>query len=118
MSFPFENLQVYKVALEWVENVENLNSTYENHLTRTFRDQFGRAALSIPLNIAEGNGRWHLSERKQFFWIARGSVFECVPLLEIVRRKKLVNKAQYEEYRDRLDHLGRMLTSLIKSLDG
>ena len=76
MSFPFEQLQVYQLALKWVKDVENLNPTLQKTVSRTFIDQLSRAALSIPLNIAEGNGRWHNAEKRQFLWIARGSVFE------------------------------------------
>lgn len=113
MSFPFEKLQVYQLSLDWVETVERycLNKA----LSRSFVDQFQRASLSVPLNLAEGNGRWHAAEKRQFFWIARGSVFECVPMLEILKRKKLIDNVEFEKSRDQLDHLGRMLTNLIKA---
>ena len=48
-------------------------------------DQLNRAALSISANIAEGNGWFTKPDRRNFFLIARGSVQECVPLLEIAR---------------------------------
>lgn len=114
MAFPFENLQVYQLSLDWAEQVEQLCRT-KDELTHSFKDQFQRASLSIPLNIAEGNGRWHSAEKRQFFWIARGSVFECVPLLELLKRKKQITSEEFEKARDQLDHLGRMLTSLVKA---
>ena len=82
MPFPFEDLQVYRLSLDWVELVEQLCKRPKDELSSSFKDQFQRASLSIPLNIAEGNGRWHSAEKRQFFWIARGSVFECVPLAQ------------------------------------
>ena len=115
MAFPFEQLQAYQVALDWVEDVDGFCS--RAGLTRSFVDQFHRAALSIPLNLAEGNGRWHAAEKRQFFWIARGSVFECVPLLELLRRKDLVSGDEFDRARDRLDHLGRMLTKLVQAYE-
>jgi four helix bundle protein len=115
MSFPFENLKAYQVSLDWVEAAEQLCNRSKNELTRAFVDQLQRAALSIPLNLAEGNGRWHAAEKRQFFWIARGSVFECVPLIEILKRKKLISDVDYEKARDQLDHLGRMLTKLVQA---
>ncbi len=115
MPFPFENLKVYQLSLDWVETVDTLCTRAKNDLTHAFIDQFQRASLSVPLNIAEGNGRWHVAEKRQFFWIARGSVFECVPLLEMLKRKKLLGPLDFEKYRDQLDHLGRMLTNLIKA---
>jgi len=115
MGFPFENLQVYQLSLDWVESVERFCKAAKGELTYSFVDQFQRASLSIPLNVAEGNGRWHAAEKRQFFWIARGSVFECVPLLEILKRKRLISNPDYEQSRERLDHLGRMLTNLVKA---
>lgn len=114
MPFPFEDLQVYQLSLDWVEQVEQFCKQSKGELSPSFKDQFRRASLSIPLNIAEGNGRWHSAEKRQFFWIARGSVFECVPLLELLKRKKLIGKEDFEKARDQLDHLGRMLTNLVK----
>jgi four helix bundle protein len=74
-------------------------------------------ALSIPLNIAEGNGRWHKGEKRQFFWIARGSVFECVPIMQVLYRKNLINEQQYAGYYDHLDIIAKMLTNLVKSVE-
>jgi len=115
MAFPFENLRVYQLSLDWAESVEHLCKNAKIELSRPYVDQFQRASLSIPLNIAEGNGRWHVAEKRQFFWIARGSAFECVPLLEILKRKKLISDLEYKQSRETLDHLGRMLTNLIKA---
>ena len=115
MPFPFENLRAYQLSLDWVESTESFCDKSKDKLTRAFVNQFQRAALSIPLNIAEGNGRWHQAEKRQFFWIARGSVFECVPLIEILKRKKLISDTEYQKSRDQLDHLGRMLTKLVQA---
>lgn len=115
MAFPFENLQAYQKSLDWIETVERLCAHSGKLMTRTYIDQFQRAALSVSLNLAEGNGRWHKAEKKNFFWIARGSVFECVPLLELLKRKGLITAEDFELHRDTLDHLGKMLTNLVKA---
>ncbi len=80
-------------------------------------DQLSRAALSIPLNIAEGNGRWHAGDKRQFFWIARGSVFECVPLIEVLKTREVLQQKDYEKCRESLSGLGKMLSGLIKAVD-
>jgi len=51
-------------------------------------DQLGRASFSIVLNIAEGSGKASLNDRKNYFTIARGSVFECVAVIDILKDEK------------------------------
>jgi four helix bundle protein len=115
MSFAFENLDVYRLSLDFVEQTESLTKKIEGKASRALIDQLGRAALSIPLNIAEGNGRWHKPDKRNFFWIARGSTFECVPLVEILRRKELLTASEAQDFKDRLTVIGKMLTNLVKA---
>lgn len=72
-----------------------------------------RAALSISTNIAEGNGRYHKADRTNFFRIARGSAFECVPILEICRRKKLIAEELSEALKKNIEDISKMLSGLI-----
>ena len=116
-KFAFENLDVYQMALDWVEKVEDLCNSLSGKVSKTFIDQLSRAALSISLNIAEGNGRWHKADKRQFFWVARGSVFECVPIIQVLHRKKLVTDTQYHEFYDQLQSMAKMLSGLIKSVE-
>lgn len=115
MAFTFENLDVYKRSLQFATKIETLLYEVSNSVNRGFIDQLSRASLSIPLNIAEGNGRWHQADKRQFFWIARGSTFECVPLIEILKIKKCVSEHQYQELRGDLDAIGKMLTKLVQA---
>lgn len=117
MSFPFENLDVYNRSLDFVESIENLLQQLKGKVSFSFCDQLCRAALSIPLNISEGQGRWHLKEKKQFYWIARGSAFETVPLIQIFYRKKLITQNEYEHFYIQAESLAKMLTNLIKAID-
>ncbi len=79
--------------------------------------QLNRAALSISANIAEGNGRFTKADRRNFFGIARGSVQECVPLLELARRRRLLIPEQHTSLKDSLEEIARMLSGLINGLD-
>lgn len=117
MAFPFENLDVYKRALDFVESIETLNVQLKGKVSYSMLDQLSRAALSISLNIAEGNGRWHKGDKRQFFWIARGSTFECVPIIQVLHRKNLINDQQYVGYYEQLDVIAKMLTNLVKSVE-
>ena len=84
--FLFEHLDVYQKALEFFEEIEKIT----NKLSRRdwiLTDQLRRAALSISLNIAEGSGRNTTKDKKHFYYMVRGSVFECVPVLEILNKR-------------------------------
>jgi four helix bundle protein len=113
MPFLFEKLEVYKKAISIAEEFGRICETFPkgNHY---LSDQLNRAALSIATNIAEGNGKYHKADRANYFRIARGSAFECVPILELCMRKRLISKEKNEAFKDRLDEICRMLTGLTK----
>ena len=80
-------------------------------------DQLNRATLSIATNLAEGNGRFTKPDRRNFFTIARGSVQECVPLLEVARRRNLVDQSNHDLLRQELETIAKMISGLINGLD-
>jgi four helix bundle protein len=113
MAFIFEKLIVYQEAVNLAEKVGKLTEGFPRgsyYLT----DQFNRAVTSIALNIAEGNGRYHKNDRNNFFYIARGSVHECVPLMDLVWRKGLINADDKKELGDKLESIAKMISGLIK----
>jgi four helix bundle protein len=113
----FEKLEVYQRAIDLAEKIGGLTEAFTGKGNYHLVDQLGRAAVSISLNIAEGNGRWHTRDRRNFFWIARGSAFECVPLVELCRRKKLMTEETCRELRAELEIISKMLTALIKGTE-
>ncbi len=117
MSFMFEKLEVYQRAVDLAEKIDGLTETFATRGNYRLVDQLRRASLSISLNIAEGNGRWHANDRKNFFRIARGSAFECVPVLELCKRKKLITQESYVALKAELEILSKMLSALIKGTD-
>ena len=52
------------------------------------RGQLDRASTSIPLNIAEGNGKYTALDRCKFFDTARGSALGCAACLDVLVAKK------------------------------
>jgi four helix bundle protein len=117
MAFSFENLKVYRDSLTGVEEAHRCLDNLARHCPKSTKDQLARASLSIPLNIAEGNGRWHKAEKKQFYWVARGSVFECVAIVQVMARMGLLRDDTVTQYYDQLSELSKMLTALIRSVD-
>jgi four helix bundle protein len=115
MAFAFEKLIVYQKAVDFADQIclrsENFTRGYG-----FLADQLNRASVSISANIAEGNGRFTKPDRKNFFGIARGSVQECVPLLELARRRGLVTTDDHEALKSQLEEIARMLSGLIVSV--
>ena len=116
MSFMFEKLEVYQKSVDFAEQISSSTDTFSKG-NYALKDQLSRASLSIAANLAEGNGRWHKAERKQFFWIARGSAQECVPLMEIAKRKGFIKEEQHQRLLQDLESICKMINGLIRGLD-
>lgn len=112
MPFMFENLEVYKKAIAIADEFSTLTESFPKG-NYYLSDQLNRAALSIATNIAEGNSKYHKADRINFFRIARGSAFECVPILELCKRKKLIKEEAAKAFKERLDEICKMLTGLM-----
>lgn len=117
MPFSFENLTVYKLAIDWITVATRHAAALKSSDLAPLSDQLIRASTSITLNIAEGNGRWHKGDKKQFFWIARGSVFECVAILQAANTSDVISPDAYKSAYEALQTLAKMLTKLIQSVD-
>ena len=116
MAFAFEKLAVYQKSVDFADSICQQTEQFPRGYGFLV-DQLNRAALSIAANIAEGNGRFTIPDRKHFFGIARGSVQECVPQLEIARRRGLISEFQHTELKSQLEEISRMLSGLISGLE-
>ena len=114
--FDFCKLDVYQKALDFADGIICLSEGFPKGYYY-LSNQLSRAALSIPANIAEGNGRFTKADRKNFFIIARGSIQECVPLLELAQRRGLIDETGHHKFRDELEILAKMTSGLIKGID-
>jgi four helix bundle protein len=116
MAFAFEKLQVYQKAISFADQICTLSRDFPRGYF-FLANQLNRAALSIAANIAEGNGRFTKADRRNFFGIARGSVQECVPLLELASRQQLLQADRHQQLKGDLEEIARMLSGLINGLD-
>ena len=116
MPFMFENLEVYQKAVDFADHVCARTEQFSRGYGFLV-DQLNRAAVSIAANLAEGNGRFTKADRKHFFTIARGSTQECVPLLELARRRGLVTADAHTALRCELEVIAKMISGLITGLD-
>jgi four helix bundle protein len=112
--FEFQNLDVYKKAKAF--HMECKHLILHNKLDLYVKDQLGRASFSIILNIAEGSGKFSRADRKNYFTVARASVFECVAILDILHDLKTIEYDTFESHSKSADELSRMLYAMIKNL--
>src|SRR5947209_13440546 len=110
--FDHEKLEVYREAIAFVAW---LSATLEGAVrVGEVKDQLDRASTSIPLNIAEGNGKYGLKDRCRFFDIAHGSALECAAGLDVLVAKQKVAVEHIRPGKEVLQKVVRMLVGLIK----
>ena len=112
--FDFQNLEVYKKAKLFHFNCKEI--ILENKLDRYVVDQLGRASFSVPLNIAEGSGKFSKADRKNYFTTARATLFECVAVLDILKDENKISESDLDTMIKDADELSRILYSMIKNL--
>ena len=114
IMFDFENLNVYQKAKAL--NKEILNFLKENRQIDSFiRDQMKRASISIVINIAEGSGKFSKADKRNFYTISRGSVYECASLLELISDEKQITQEKFTDFYEKFETISKMLLGLINS---
>jgi four helix bundle protein len=113
MSIGHEKLDVYRLAMEYVKWVLEESSGLGG-VHRVARDQWLRASQSIPLNIAEGNGKTAASDRRRYFEIARGSAMECAAIQDVLVAGRALSEDDSVQRKLALDRIGIMLSRLGK----
>jgi four helix bundle protein len=96
-----------------VEFVESLLSKFKDKLN--VYDQIDRSSTSIPLNIAEGTGKFTGKDKNRYYDIARGSASESAACLDVMLRKNRINIEENTMGKELLSEIVSMLIGLIKS---
>jgi len=113
--FKFEDLKVYHKALDFVDLVYITTQSFPKNELYNLTSQFKRAAVSIALNIAEGQGDSN-AQFNRFLQIAMDSVNECVVCSTIAKRQNFITDEQNENNRKKLAELSKMINGLQKYL--
>jgi four helix bundle protein len=114
--FDHERLDVYRLAIEYVASSYRIAKSLGGP-ERHARDQWLRAAQSIPLNIAEGNGKQSLNDKSRFFEIARGSALECAAIHDILISFEAIDTELNRVSKTNLKRIVSMLARLIQRTD-
>lgn len=112
-QFDHEKLHVYQRSIEFVAWVTDLLELIPKSMA--VHDQLDRASTSVPLNIAEGNGKFTPRDRCKFFDTARGSALECAACLDVLVAKKKIDSEGAESGKSALIEVVSMLVGLIRS---
>jgi len=110
--FDHEKLDVYRGAIGFCGWVGEFAGAIPAKAAA--KDQLNRASTSIPLNIAEGNGKFSAKDRARFFEMARGSALECAACLDVLLVRKLANEEQVILAKERLARIVQMLIGLLR----
>ncbi|HBV33411.1 TPA: hypothetical protein DIC39_00320 [Patescibacteria group bacterium] len=71
--------------------------------------------MSVVINIAEGGGKFSPADKRNFYTIARGSVYESVSLFEIIKDEGYIDEKEHLAYYEKLEIISKMLLGLINS---
>ena len=110
--FGFQALDVYRCAVRFLALAMQRAAVGASG-TGGIPDQLRRGALSIPLNIAEGTGRFGKDQRR-FYVTARGSALECAAILDAIEVLVLAVEPELSEPRELLVRVVSMLTKMIR----
>ena len=111
-----KEFEVYRLSEELSDMIWNIVNTWDYFAKDTLGKQLVKSADSISANIAEGYGRYHYKENKNFCYFARGSLEETRTWLRKSMRRGLINQSKHQELFDIIKKLPKLLNSYIKSI--
>ena len=115
-SRSYRDLNVWKLSIELVKDIYQVTTKFPPVEIYGLTNQLRRAAISIPSNIAEGQGRNSFKEFKQFLAIALGSLAELETQLIISHEIGYLNREDSNKLLAALDNIRKMLKALANRL--
>lgn len=110
--FDHEKLDVYREAIAFCGWAGDFLGKIPGKFSA--KDQLDRASTSIPLNIAEGNGKFSQRDRARFLEMARGSALECAACLDVFVSRRLTSEADVRPAKEQLARIVQMLIGLLR----
>ena len=113
--FGFQKLDVYRCAVTFLGSASTLAEPIPRGHS-VLADQLRRAALSVPLNIAEGSGKGSMDDReaRRFYAIARGSALECAAIVHALLALRFVLADEATGAHELLERIVSMLTKMTR----
>jgi four helix bundle protein len=117
MQAAYKELTVWQKSMIFANEVINVTENLDT-ARKHYRlvEQLEAAAASVPMNIAEGKGRYSPKEFIHFLHIARGSLFETITLFELFEMRKWIKPETTQLLYTQADEIGKMINGLIRSV--
>jgi four helix bundle protein len=115
-SRSYQDLEVWKLSINFVKEIYRLTEKFSPIEIYGLTNQIRRAAVSIPSNIAEGQGRSSAKEFRQFLAIALGALAEIETQLIVTREINLLGSEETEPLLVAIDRIRKMIRGLSKSI--
>ena len=112
----YRDLDIWNAGIDLVKEIYKLTEKFPKEEMYGLSAQMRRSAISIPSNVAEGFRRHHNKEYRQFLYITLGSSAELETQITIAKELKYIQKEQEAMLLEKLDHICRMTSNLIKKL--
>ena len=116
MSNRLEDLELYQLAESFSDEIWLIVLKWDYFAKDTLGKQLVRSADSFGANIAEGFGRFHFKENKNFCYFSRGSLIETKGWLTKAKTRKLISEDQFVEYINKLASIHLKLNAYIKHI--
>lgn len=114
---PHKNLNAWIKSFELVKELYLLTNNFPTDEKFGITSQIKRAAVSVPVNIAEGSARKSPKEFIHFLHIALGSLTELDTLILLSTELQFIKDEECQIVIDKLDVIGKLIYGLIRSIE-
>ncbi|MBS1493162.1 MAG: four helix bundle protein [Bacteroidetes bacterium] len=114
MKSDYYELDVWKKCRELVNQVYELTKKFPKEEIYGLTNQIRRCAVSVPSNIAEGCGRQHTNDSIQFFYIARGSLYELETQIFLSKDQNYITEEDLKKIMELILECKKLLNGFIK----
>ncbi len=112
----YENLNIWQDGMKLVSQIYKLTANFPAEEIYGLTSQLRRAAVSVPVNIAEGHGRGTKKDFRQFLFISKGSLQEISTLIQVARSLNYIDTYAASQIQDDILSIIRRISTLIRNL--
>ena len=93
----YEKLEIWQEAIKLTSVIYLITKNFPKEEQFGITSQLRRAILSVPLNIAEGQGRKSKLDFRRFLLISMGSLNETLTILTVSKNLKIISDNEYQK---------------------